>query len=153
MNQVAAPKAVEHPTCDCGRRSLLVVGATIYPARQDLARRMFYMCIKCQAWVGCHPGTLRPLGRLANAELRAAKQRVHAILDPLWKVAEKRGRARRHCYKRLAADLGIKPEDCHVGMFDTPTCERAIAAIGAWGHSIETHVADWPRDANGSPVP
>lgn len=91
------------------------------------------MCIPCRAWVGTHPGTLRPLGRLANAELRAAKQRVHAVFDPHWQSETARGRARARCYQRLAADLGINPSDCHVGMFDVATCERAVAAIEQWG--------------------
>lgn len=41
-----------------------------------------YICVLCEAWVGCHKGTEQPLGAPANAALRQARQRVHAVFDP-----------------------------------------------------------------------
>lgn len=40
---------------------------------------------QCDAYVGCHGESKNPLGRLANAELRAAKKAAHAAFDPLWR--------------------------------------------------------------------
>lgn len=70
-------------------------------------------------------GTL-PLGRLANAELRQAKRAAHAAFDPLW---QSRRMSRRSAYAWLAQQLGIAVEDCHIGMFDTESCQRVIAAV------------------------
>lgn len=78
--------------CDyCGRPARLVGGAEVYPHRPDLSSKRFWLCRPCDAWVGCHPkaeprrgglgdGTV-PLGRLANADLRRAKQRAHAAVE------------------------------------------------------------------------
>ena len=130
----------EQPTADpvacpyCGAAARLVTGAEVYPHRPDLADKPFYSCEPCDAWVGCHPGTTKPLGRLADAKLRTAKSTVHAFLDPEWEtVAPKyRGKARRDAYARLAHDLGIAPEECHIGMFDLGLCQRAVAALQTW---------------------
>lgn len=75
--------------------------------------------------VGCHPGTIKPLGRLATKELRVWKMKAHEAFDPLWKSREmKRGDA----YGWLAGELGIRVEKCHIGMFDEAMCGRVIEA-------------------------
>lgn len=118
--------------CDyCGNAAKLVTGKAIYPHRPDLYRLSFWQCKPCGAYVGCHKkeggngdGT-KPLGRLANAELRAAKTRAHAAFDPLWR---ERGMKRRAAYAWLAEKLGVSKAECHIGMMDVETCERVIAA-------------------------
>lgn len=115
----------------CEKPAKLVGGMMIYPHRPDLATKNFYECRPCGAYVGCHPGTAAPLGRLADAALRAAKQRVHAAFDPYWKGTKNRTRG--NCYKRLARDMGIEFDACHVGMFDLAMCERALSVIRTWG--------------------
>lgn len=118
------PKAVKCPYC--GQQSELTTGAVLYPHRPDLHDLRFYRCAPCGAWVGCHKGTLNPLGRLANADLRKAKGRAHEAFDPLWKS----GLLPRHeAYGELASELGISRERCHIGYFDVAECERVIVAI------------------------
>lgn len=120
------------PDCPyCTKPSERVTGKVMYPHRPDLASKIFYRCQPCGAWVGCHPGTETPLGRLADAELRQAKSAAHAAFDPLWKRKAERdgigkGKARGKGYKWLAQQLGIDPADCHIGMFDAPTCRRVV---------------------------
>src|SRR5580698_695736 len=83
----------------------------------------FYLCRHCDAYVGCHPGTEMPLGRLADADLRLAKRKAHAAFDPLWKSGMiSRGK----CYGWLANQLGIQKIECHIGMFDIDTCCRVV---------------------------
>lgn len=121
------------PRCPyCGVPSRLVTGATIYPHRPDLADKHFYECRPCGAYVGCHPGTRKPLGRLADAELRRLKMRVHAEFDPHWRRS-KNPHARASAYKRLAQDLGIPRQECHTGMFDVERCKAALEVIRGWG--------------------
>ena len=85
------------------------------------------------AWVGVHRDskTFAPLGRLANAELRQAKQDAHAAFDVLWKRKMARNRVSRHvarnaAYAWLAQQLGIPPRDAHMGWMDTATCYRVV---------------------------
>ena len=120
--------------CDyCHGEAKLVTGKVIYPHRPDLFGKMFWQCEKCDAYVGCHPrnqnskdkrnGTV-PLGRLANAELRAAKQKAHAAFDPMWKTGKVK---RASAYKWLAEAMGISPDNCHIGMMDVDSCAAVVA--------------------------
>lgn len=119
----------------CNKPAKAVKGKAIYPHRPDLYHLNFWMCAPCDAWVGCHKKNsssrnsgYEPLGRLANAELRKAKQAAHAAFDPLWKFGEMpRGAA----YGWLASELNISPSNCHIGMFDVDTCRAVVAAVEA----------------------
>jgi hypothetical protein len=110
----------------CKNDASLVTGREIYPHRQDLFSRRFWACMPCKAWVGCHEGSKghKPLGRLANAELRILKQQAHAVFDPKWKHS--RSISRKDAYAILADKLGIPVKQCHIGYFDEETCRKVI---------------------------
>ena len=113
------------PICPyCNSFSNLVSGKEIYPHRKDLFSLSFYSCSGCDAYVGTHKGTKKPLGRLANAELRKSKSEAHMAFDPLWK---KGGMKRKEAYKWLAKSLGVDGKDCHIGMFDIDTCKEVVS--------------------------
>ena len=113
-------------TCPyCNRDAQQATGADIYPHRPDLAHKKFYRCSPCGAYVGCHKDG-RPLGRLANADLRRAKQLTHAKFDPLWKSGQM---SRSAAYRWLADQLGIPGDECHIGMFDIDRCRAAYKAV------------------------
>jgi hypothetical protein len=95
--------------------------------------------------VTCHPGTHEPTGRLADSNLRAWKIRTHRAFNPLWKNVRnaypdlKQSTrkslvgltriARTRAYLWLAHQLGMKPEECHIGYFDVLECERVVNII------------------------
>ena len=90
-----------------------------------------YACEPCGAWVGCHKGTHNALGRLANKELRAAKQLAHGAFDRLWqakirKEGLSKGRARKAGYTWLAIQMGIEVHRCHIGWMDLEECRRVV---------------------------
>lgn len=130
------------PTCPyCNLPAVfLPTSSSIYNGRDY---GPIWKCTPCDAYVGVHKGTRNPLGRLANKELRAAKQAAHRAFDPLWKdlrgaypdlmvVTNKlRSIARSRAYRWLALQLDIRYEDCHVGMFDLELCERTVLVIQA----------------------
>lgn len=110
------------PICPyCNEFSKPVTGKEVYPHRKDLYKLSFYSCNDCSAYVGAHKGTTKPLGRLANKELRKAKSAAHRAFDPLWKLGDMK---RKEAYKWLASMLNIDGSDCHIGMFDVETCEQ-----------------------------
>ena len=129
------------PICPyCNSASVLVGGDAIYPHRPDLYQLKFWQCAPCDAFVGCHKlgaiadgvrsdGSL-PLGRLANAELRKAKQSAHAAFDPLWHNGC--FDSRRDAYKWLAQKLGISRKVCHIGMFDVTQCHMVVSHCNAF---------------------
>lgn len=112
----------------CNKAAEFVNGETVYPHRKDLHSLNFWKCSSCSAYVGCHkrhpkynPNGDKPLGRLANFELRTAKRVAHFHFDPLWHFSDM---SRTEAYKWLARKLDIDPKDCHIGMFDLETCNK-----------------------------
>ena len=100
--------------CDyCGKPARCVDSAIVYEGR---SYGPIWYCKECQAWVGCHRGTNKPLGRLANAELRRMKRLAHASFDKLWRG--KSAFTRRAAYEWLAEEMGLPVEQTHIGMFD-----------------------------------
>ncbi|HWJ41295.1 MAG TPA: zinc-finger-containing protein, partial [Candidatus Limnocylindrales bacterium] len=160
------PEAVP-PVCPiCRKPARLTDGAEIYPHRSDLADRPIWKCDECGAYVGCHPRSTRPLGTPANAELRAARQRVHVVLDPLWQKADRcseytpendkarsliRQVARTRIYAFLADRLKLNQRSCHTAEFTFDQCERAISYLRGTDYPT---IRDWykaQKGANGTP--
>lgn len=104
----------------CGRPAQLVDDREIYG-------RSFggkcYVCRPCRAWVGCHKGTSRALGRLADPHLRKLKQEAHEAFDPIWKGGYL---PRTAAYEVLSTAFGLLPEQTHIGMFDEELCRKVI---------------------------
>lgn len=113
---------VECPYCHSDA-SLNVDSSVVY--RKDYGP--IYLCDSypsCDSYVGCHPGSVKPLGRLANRELRFWKKEAHAHFDKLWKeeIFEKRTLA----YTWLSIELGIPKKEAHIGMFDVDICKKVV---------------------------
>jgi len=109
-------------TCQyCGKQASLVSGQTIYPHRPDLYNKVFWQCEPCNAYVGVHVGSDKPLGVLANKELREAKRNAHGRFDLIWRGTNV---TRSQTYKMLAVFLNIDIKDCHIGMFDVDMCKK-----------------------------
>ena len=109
----------------CGKTASLVTGDKIYPHRPDLYHLKFYHCDNghVPAFVGCHKGTINPLGTLANADLRRHRSQAHAVFDALWKTKKM---TRAQSYQWLAHTLAIDKKDCHIAMFDVDLCRNTI---------------------------
>ena len=108
--------------CDyCGRKAEYVDSKIIY----GKSHGMIYLCRNCMAYVGVHKGTDKPLGRLANAQLRYWKQQAHAAFDPLWKYGRFKHR-RRAAYVWLADQMHTPIDKTHIGMFDVGQCKQVI---------------------------
>lgn len=112
------------PKCQyCDHSIKQTTGKEIYPHREDLWHKPFYICRRCEAYVGCHPNTTRRLGHVANAEDRKLKMEAHEVFDTLWKeFGIKRGDA----YAWLAQQMGVKKKHCHIGWFKTDQLKKVI---------------------------
>lgn len=116
----------------CSGEVQKVRGEKIYPHRPDLHRLKFFLCGPCDAYVGCHAKGkgFKPLGRLANKELRQWKMRAHKEFDPIWRS----GRMNRYeAYKWLAEQMGKTSRECHIGKFDVGDCMRVIEIVKLGG--------------------
>ncbi len=123
------PKAHDPATClHCESLCRLTTGKEVYPNFLKLHEKHIYVCDHCDARVGCHGDTTRPLGYAANKETRNARMKLHNLkLDPLWKKVPRpeRKAARSGVYRYLAQALRIEPRDCHTGMFTIERCRDA----------------------------
>jgi len=84
----------------------LTDGKEIYPHRPDLYSLPFWKCDKCGGFVGCHHKTKNrtaPLGNIPTNEIRQARKRIHAVLDPIWKSGKV---SRKDLYAKLTDVLG-----------------------------------------------
>lgn len=109
--------------CDyCGEFASLEDSSLVYGGRSF---GKIWHCAPCRAYVGVHKNSNRfmPLGRLANAELRAWKIKAHEILDPLWKRGPY---SRQGAYAFASKLMGYQ---VHIGRLDVDECKRLIALL------------------------
>ena len=95
-----------------------------------------YLCDSypnCDARVRCHPGSIKPLGTLADQELRRWRSLVHRKFDPLWQSGV--FSSRQAAYKWLSKVMKLSLERTHVAMFNIRQCQRAIACIEVFTRS------------------
>jgi Protein of unknown function (DUF3268). len=113
------------PVCPyCGKTANLVDSAVIYHGRSYGPAWVCGDYPACDAYCGCHPGTNRPLGTLANKELRKARNDAHDHVDAFWK---KDVLDRSDTYHLVARLMGIDISQCHIAMFTVDQCRLAVA--------------------------
>ena len=79
---------------------------------------MCYYCKDCNAYVGCHNNTRKPLGTMANAELRKWRMLAHAHFDPVWKGGQV---SRKEAYKLIG--------NIHIGESSIEQCKEIIKKV------------------------
>ena len=116
----------------CGGKAQLRDASSIYHSFKYKGK--MFVCEnfpKCDSYVGCHPNTTKPLGRMANKKLRIMKSKAHEYFDPLWKkrvFARKKSLSynRTKAYQWLAEQLDLPESKCHIGLFDVDMCRKVI---------------------------
>ena len=110
----------------CGGVIRLVPARMIYGLSTDrlgLTSENIYLCQNCNARVGCHKGTNRPLGNVANEVLRLKRRETHKVFDAFW---QGNGMSRTKAYKWLAAQMRLSEKDAHIGGFEMDQCQQVI---------------------------
>jgi hypothetical protein len=129
-------KPPPQPLCNyCAAKAALVrPGEDGYPYRDD--HGPFWLCASCEVWIGIFTRSKRhvPLGRLANAELREWKAKLHAALEPLVAAKVRRDEcnlfgARAKGMKWLAGEMKIDPKECSIHLLDVAQCKAAVDII------------------------
>jgi hypothetical protein len=96
--------------CDCEGyiNARLTDGKEIYPHRKDLHKLPFWKCDTCKNSVGCKYKTIqrtKPLGCIANAEIKRLRLIIHKMLDPIWQSGKC---TRTELYKLMQQNLSVK---------------------------------------------
>ncbi len=117
--------------CGCNGEvaARLTNGAEIYPHRGDLHSLKFWKCDGCGDAVGCHKvhgGKYnKPLGVIANREIKNWRMKIHAKLDPLWK---QKAFSRKNLYKTISKRMGI--EAYHTAELTTVAdCQKVLSIL------------------------
>lgn len=103
----------------CGNEAEWISNEAIYGYRAGESW-MIWLCRDCDAWVGCHRNTTRPLGTIANKELRGLRVAAHNHIDRLWRSGR---------YKRTTVYLALElvfGRVIHIGQADEETCRRIL---------------------------
>lgn len=103
-------------------------GDVVFTSNKELYGREYghgkiYLCRNCKASVGTHSGSKRPLGVMANREMKILKKACHDLFDFTWKSKQI---SRSFAYQRLAELMGISGSDCHFGHFETKNLLKAL---------------------------
>lgn len=111
--------------------------------------RKYWVCRPCGAYIGTHDNspTFKPVGRLANAELRAAKKMARRAFDPLWLAGyeiykQRHGQKASKSYARhvalnwLAEVMPYDNLNCHIDMMDVKDCHRVIEVCKERGNQL-----------------
>lgn len=110
----------------CGGKIRMVPARAIYGGavkRLKMEHEYIYQCQNCNARVGCHKGTKRPLGNVANETLRLKRMETHQVFDAFWRAA---GMSRSQAYKWLAGQMSLAEEQTHIGSFEMDECAKVI---------------------------
>lgn len=85
-----------------------------------------YRCTKCSAFVGTHKNSPeKPLGILADKEMRELRRKCHALFDKRWS----NGRQRTVAYGWLAFRMGYQRGKCHFSWMDAKDLARALKIL------------------------
>lgn len=103
----------------CGREAVWCENKIIYGKNYGHSW-MMYLCEPCDAYVGCHNNTRRPLGIMANKELREWRKKAHKAIDPVWREY---GAQRKEVYAALNRMFG---REVHVGESTIEECKEII---------------------------
>ena len=107
----------------CDSMAEWVDNSEVYRTTYGKKNRMIWLCRPCDAYVGCHTNTKRPLGTLAKKELRLWRIRAHNAIDHYWKSKEM---TRKQVYARLRELLETKSQ-VHIGESDEEMCKKIIS--------------------------
>jgi hypothetical protein len=138
-------KPPPQPCCDdCGGNAQLIrAGEDVYPYRED--HGPLWVCPPCGAWISVFARSRRhvPLGRLANAELREVKAKLHEALEPLVAAKVRRDacnpfQARAKAFRWLAGELGIDEKESGIHTLDIAQCKGAIGIVERLEHERAT---------------
>ena len=85
---------------------------------------MIWLCQPCNAYVGTHQNTKKPLGTMADRLTREWRKKAHEVFDPLWKEGH---HSRDGAYILLSRKMG---KETHIGESDVETCKKIIQVLG-----------------------
>lgn len=94
--------------------------------RENSKDVMLYVCShypECDAYVRVHAGTRKPVGELANHELRTLRRIAHQYFDQLHSTGVM---SKQDAYRWLADLIGAPLSEAHIGLLGEYYCNLVI---------------------------
>lgn len=110
----------------CGSRAFLRPASVVYGQKASASDAPLYVCARfpaCDSYVAAHKDSHKPMGTLANAQLRHQRIAAHATFNKLWQSGLM---SKRQAYRWLQLKLGLPEEDAHIANFSAYRCEQVI---------------------------
>ena len=115
-------------TCPyCGAPAICRPASTVFGNAVRQKGSYLYLCSRwpaCDSYVAAHKRDLRPMGTLANKDLRRKRILAHEALE---KLHRHRHMEKWAVYVWLQGKLGLDPEEVHIGMFSDEMCDKVIS--------------------------
>ena len=111
----------------CGAEAKIRPASVVYNENTIDEGSFLYVCDrypKCDSYVGAHKDSKRPMGTLANSELRNRRILAHRALAKMW---ESGIMTKEQTYIWLQGKFGLEESQAHIGMFGEYMCDRVIA--------------------------
>lgn len=118
------PDAGRQLRCHCGRPAILRSAEGL--SRAYRPGMMAYVCSnypQCDSFVLAHPGTLRPMGSLADSKLRRLRYEAHQEFDQLY---ESGLMTKQEAYQWLSYMVQAPMEHAHIGHLGEYYCQIVI---------------------------
>jgi hypothetical protein len=111
--------------CQCGAHAMLRPASVVHG---DKAKAEYlYVCSRypaCDSYVGVHRNSLKPLGSLADKELRGKRIEAHRLFNRLWESGLMK---KWQAYKWMEAKFGLNCQQAHIAQFSVYMCDELIA--------------------------
>lgn len=94
--------------------------------------KMIWYCAPCDASVGVNSNSPlnKPLGSLADKELRYWRIMAHQAFDPLWQIKKHRRHIkvnnRNEAYRWVSGYLLLKQHESHIAMLSLEQCKKMV---------------------------
>ena len=112
----------------CGAEAKLRPASVVYKENTIDESAYLFVCDrypKCDAYVNAHKESRRPMGTLANSELRNRRILAHRAMSKIWTNGVM---SKEQTYKWLRDKFGLSDSQAHIGMLSEYMCDRVIAA-------------------------
>lgn len=111
----------------CGKKAVLRSASYLYGEKRIFTpETMFYVCSgypECNAYVSANQKNNRPLGTMADGELRNLRIQAHRALREIWTQGYM---TKNSTYHWLSGKLALPEKETHVAMFSTYRCMETI---------------------------
>lgn len=111
----------------CGRKAVLRSASYIYGENCIQPQKPVYVCSgypeHCDAYVGAHEHNLKPMGTMANGELRHLRIEAHHALNAITNAGYM---TKKGLYIWLANKMNLHEKDMHIAQFSFYRCGESI---------------------------